>query len=323
MKVALPVKQLIQALIIASIAASNPALAQTYPERSMTLIVPFPAGGGTDQTARLFAHALERHAKQAVTVINRPGAGGEIGMSALARALANGYTLGLINTPNVLSIPIERPAQFKTGSFDYIANLADDPATLSAHAQSGIESISQLVAAARKAPDTLTYGTAGIGSAGHISMLMLEKETGIKLVHVPYKGTSEVRTALLGEQIDIAAVNLSEALNFSSGTPWKILGVMSSERSEYAPSLSTFKEQGYALRSGSLRGIGAPAGLPQPIRERLQALIKEVIADPLYIKETALAKQENRMLYGNEYAFRLQTEKSALSELWRVSPWKQ
>ncbi|RZI97259.1 MAG: tripartite tricarboxylate transporter substrate binding protein, partial [Rubrivivax sp.] len=246
------------AALLASVAL--PAQA-AFPDRPITIVVPFSAGGGTDLTARLLARSMEKHGGQSVVVVNRVGAGGEIGMAAVANAPADGYTLSIINTPNTLTIPIERAAKFNLASFDLLANVVDDPATLSVNASTGIRSVQDLVAAAKKSPDTLTYGTAGIGSAGHISMLMLEKAAGIKLRHVPFKGTSDVATALLGNHIDVATANLGEALAFSKGKDWRILGQMAPRRSPMARDLPTFAEAGFALESGSLRGLGAPRAM--------------------------------------------------------------
>ncbi len=194
-----------------------------FPDRPVTLVVPFSAGGGTDITARLIAQAMERCGVERVIVVNRAGAGGEIGMASVVTAAADGYTLGIVNTPNALTIPIERPAKFSLDKFELLANIVNDPGTFSVHADSTIRSIADLVAAAKRAPNTLTYGTAGVGSAGHISMLQFENAAGVQLRHIPYKGTSDVRTALLGKQLDIATANLGEALTFARGTPWRLL----------------------------------------------------------------------------------------------------
>ncbi|OZI59264.1 tripartite tricarboxylate transporter substrate binding protein [Bordetella genomosp. 4] len=310
-------------LAIHSVIACSPAFAQDFPHKPITLVVPFTAAGGTDLTARLFARALERQSGQPVTVLNKPGAGGEIGMSYVARSEPDGYTLGIINTPNVLTIPIERHAQFDLTSFALIANLVDDPATFSVHADWPIRSISDLVEAAKRNPEGLTYGTAGIGSAGHIAMLMLEQAAGIKLRHVPFKGTADVRTALLSKHIDIAAANLSEALAFSQGSPWRTLGVMKATRSTTAPDLPTLAEAGYALQAGSLRGIGAPAAITAQRQQQVAALITKAANDPLFIEDARKAEQDIRVIPGDEYHKALQQQQTQFQALWKTSPWNR
>ncbi len=316
--------RLLPALFTATMAfAAHGQAVEPYPTRPITIVVPFPAAGGTDLTARLFAQALERQGGQPVTVLNRPGAGGEVGMAQLARAQADGYTLGLLNTPNLLSIPIERKAQFALSSFEPVASLVDDPATLSVHASSTIRSIADLVREARAKPESVKYGTAGVGSAGHLSVLLLEKSAGIRLLHVPYKGTSDVRTALLGGQVDVAAVNLGEALAFAEGSPWRTLGVMSQARSSFAPDLPTFAESGYSLTSGSLRGIGAPAGLPPARGEQMRKLVLAAAGDPKFKMAAKQANQELKVLADASYAETLLAQQDQLKQLWAASPWNQ
>jgi tripartite-type tricarboxylate transporter receptor subunit TctC len=293
-----------------------------FPERPITIVVPFSAGGGTDLTARLLARSMEKHGGQSVVVVNKAGAGGEIGMAFVAAAPADGYTLSIINTPNTLTIPIERPAKFKLESFDLLANIVDDPATLSVNAQhSGIRSVKDLVDAAKKAPETLTYGTAGVGSAGHISMLLLEKAAGIKLRHVPFKGTADVATALLGGHIDIATANLGEALGFAKGKEWRVLGQMAPRRSPMARDLPTFAEAGYPLESGSLRGLGAPRGLPAETARALAALIDKAVTDPEFQAAALKAEQDVRYIRAAEYTALMTEMKKRFESLWTTSPW--
>jgi len=210
-------------LAAAALALAVALPAHAYPDRPITIVVPFSAGAGTDLTARLLARTMEKHAGRSVVVVNRAGAGGEIGMASVANAAPDGYTLSILNTPNVLTIPIERRAQFSLSSFDVVANIVDDPGTLSVRGDSPLRGVQDLVEAARKAPGTLTYGTAGVGSAGHISMLLLEQAAGIQLRHVPFKGTADVATALLGGHIDIGTANLARpwvSPRASSGASW-------------------------------------------------------------------------------------------------------
>jgi len=294
-----------------------------FPERPISIVVPFSAGGGTDLTARLLARAMEKHGGQSVVVLNRVGAGGEIGMAFVAGAPADGYTLGIINTPNALTIPIERKAKFSLDSLHLLANIVDDPGTLSVHADSPIRTIADLVAAARLAPDTLTYGTAGVGSAGHISMLLLEKAAGIQLRHIPFKGTAEVRTALLARQIDVATANLGEALGFAQGQPWRTLGQMAPRRSRMAANLPTFTEAGYAVESGSLRGLGAPKGLSPETSQALEALIAKAVNDPEFQAAALKAEQDLRYIPREAYVRTMREMEKKFQSLWSSSPWNQ
>jgi len=294
-----------------------------FPDRPITIVVPFSAGGGTDVTARLLARSMEKHAGQSVVVINRAGAGGEIGMASVANAPADGYTLSIINTPNTLTIPIERSAKFTLASFELLVNVVDDPATLNVNTSSPIRSLQDLIAAAKKAPDTLTYGTSGIGSAGHISMLLFEKAAGIKLRHIPYKGTSEVATALMGKHIDVATANLGEALTFSKRKEWVILGQMAPRRSAMAKDLPTFAEAGYPLESGSLRGLGAPRGMAPDTSKALLAIIDKAVTDPEFQTAALKAEQDVRYVKQEDYRKLMLDMNRRFETLWSTTPWNQ
>lgn len=310
----------VAAVLISGFAFSAQA---AYPDRPINIVVPFSAGGGTDLTARLLAKSMEKYAGQPVVVINKAGAGGEIGMAQVAAASADGYMLVIINTPNALTIPIERSAKFGLNSFELLANVMDDPAALSVNSASKVSSIQDLISAARKSPSVLTYGTAGIGSAGHISMLMLEKAAGIKMRHVPFKGTADVATALLGGHIDVATANLGEALSFSKSKEWRILGQMAPRRSSMAPDLPTFAEAGYTLESGSLRGLGAPRGMPPETAKALLAIIDKAVSDPEFRVAALKAQQDVRYLRQEEYLTLMTDMKKRFELLWTTTPWNQ
>src|SRR5919206_1546012 len=169
-----------------------------YPERPITLIVAYPPGGGTDLVARALAPFMEKYlgAGARIVVVNRSGAGGEVGFAALANAPADGYTIGFVNTPPLLTIPIERAAQFHWQRYEYIGNIIDDPCNFSVHADLPIRNLSELAAYAKAHPGEVTVGTTGIGSGDHIAMLKFQRAAGVKLRHVPYKGSADVRAAI-------------------------------------------------------------------------------------------------------------------------------
>ncbi len=293
-----------------------------YPEKPIEIVVPFSAGGGTDIMARIFGNALAEKLKMPVVIKNTTGAGGEIGMTEVATATADGYKLVIINTPNVLTIPIERSAGFSPESFELLGTIADDPATLSVKASGDISSVEDLVAAAKADPGAITFGTAGVGSSGHIAMLLLDQAAGIKGVNIPYEGTAAVRTALLNGDVKVATANLGEALTFAEGADWKILGVMASDRVASQPDLPTFAEAGFPIVGGSLRGLGVPKGTPAEIVETLRTAMAEVMQDKAFLAASAEALVPVRYLDAQAYAAELETASAALKALWASSPWK-
>ena len=181
--------------------------AQAYPDKPISMIVAYGPGGGTDLTARVIGPFIEKHlgGGAKIVVVNRPGAGGEIGFTALADAAPDGYTIGFINTPNVLSIPIERKTGYSWERFELLGNIVDDPGGFSVHNAGEIKTLADLVTYAKANPNTVTVGTTGVGSDDHLAMLAFQKITGVKMTHVPFPGSSAVRTALVGRHITVGS----------------------------------------------------------------------------------------------------------------------
>ena len=306
-------------------AAFAPAVSQAaYPEHSINLIIGYSPGGGTDMIARVMAPYIEKYLGNDAKIVvhNRPGAGGAIGFMAVANAAPDGYTIGFINTPNVLTIPIERKATFTWESFDLLGNVIDDPGNFSVHADSPIRNLGELAAYARAHPGDVTVGTTGIGSDDHLAMLMFEQAAGVKLNHVPFKGASAVHGAIASKQITVAAMNVGEALQYAKGgTPLRNLGQMSTARTTLAPELATFKEQGIDIVLASLRGIAAPKGLPAPVREQLVRAIERAAADPGFQAQAANYFAPLRYLPPTKYEAELRGAEAEFKQLWKELPW--
>lgn len=301
--------------------AAQPAA--PYPSKPIELIVAYGPGGGTDLVARLLARHLEKQLEGSVVVLNRPGAGGGIGFGELARAKPDGYTIGFINTPNVLTIPIERMSSFHWSQYDLLGNLVDDPGGFAIHNTNNITSLAGLAAYSKANPGAVTVGTTGTGSDDHLAMLLFERATGTKLMHVPYKGAGEVRAAATGQQIVIGAINIGEVLAYQKGgTPIRLLGQMSAERSSLAPQVPTFKEQGIAIELASLRGLAAPKGLPEAIRKKLVDAIATIAADPAFKQQAEAMYAPLRYLGPAAYAAELEATEANFRKLWAEMPWQ-
>jgi len=296
-----------------------------YPERPINMIVSYSAGGGTDIAARTLAPFIEKYLGKgaSVVVLNKPGAGGEIGFTELAQAKPDGYTIGFINTPNILSIPIQRKARYSLESFTPIANVVEDPGAFNVLASSNIKSLKELVAHAKANPEKLTYGTTGVGSDDHLSAMAFERMTGVKFKHIPFKGAADARTAVLGGHVTMASMNISEAVADVEAGTLRSLGQMSTERWNGATTVPTFKEQGYEVISGSTRGIAAPAGVPADIVARLEKAVKFAIADPEFqvkAKEQALPlAYKDSKTYGGL----LKSLTVTYQKIWDETPWAQ
>ena len=318
-------RRLLSAFALSAITLLVPTVCHAaYPEQPIKMVVAYGAGGGTDIIARTMAQYISKHLgnNAAIVVTNRPGAGGAIGFTELAKAPADGYTIGFINTPNVLTIPIERKSNFHWQDYDLLGNIVDDPGNFSVHAESPHKSLKELVAFAKANPGAVSYGTTGIGSDDHISALMLERAAGIKLTHVPFKGAAEVHNAVVGKQVTVAAMNIGEALQYAKGgSPIRQLGQMSVSRTTLAPTVPTFKEQGFDIVMASLRGIAAPKGLPPAVREQLVTAVSKAAADPEFQAKAAAFFAPLRYLPPAAYAVELKDTEAAFKQLWQVLPW--
>jgi len=295
-----------------------------YPERVINLIVAYSPGGGTDLIARAIAPYIEKNlgGGAKIAVVNRAGAGGEIGFAALANSAPDGYTIGFVNTPPLLTIPIERSAQFSWQRFDYLGNIIDDPCNFSVHTDTDIRDLKQLAAFAKANPGAVTVGTTGIGSDDHLAMLMFGRAAGVQLRHIPFKGSADVRAAIAGKQITVAAINIGEALQYQKGgTPLRNLVQMSPARTNLAPDLATAREQGYDIELSSLRGMVGPKGLPPEIRDRLVRAIERSVTDPEFQAKAVQFFSPLRYLPPAQYEALVRDADVTYRALWKELPW--
>jgi tripartite-type tricarboxylate transporter receptor subunit TctC len=305
-----------------ALAAAGTAAAQ-YPERPIQMIVAYNPGGGTDVAARTLVPYIEKHLGGAATisVLNKPGAGGEVGFTALATAEPDGYTIGFINTPVLMTIPIEREARYTLDSFEPIGNVVYDPGVFAVSADGEIKTLDDLVAAAKERPGELTYATTGIGSDDHLAMLKFQRLTDTELQHVPFEGSAPARAALLGGHVDVGVINAGEAMPYAEEGKVALLGQMAGERWEGAADVPTFKEQGYDIVSGSARGIAAPAGTPQEAVDALAAAIEKAVMDPEFRQKAEEQALPLEYLGPQEYQQSLEATKQEAEQIWADTPW--
>jgi tripartite-type tricarboxylate transporter receptor subunit TctC len=310
--------------LLLGILAMGPAAAEWPADRPIQVVVPFPPGGGVDQMVRLLLPHVERHLPGAHFVAdNRAGAGGQIGSEATFNARADGYTLGAITSPALMTIAIERRVRYRVADFSYIANAVDDPSGIWVATASPYRSLQDLLAAARKEPETVTFGTTGIGSDDHLLQLNLEEVApGVRLVHVPYAGTAPMQTALLGGHLDIGSFNMSEGIAGLRDGRFRALAMTGDERWSPASQVPTLRELGFNVVGGAQRGIVGPPGLPEPIHRRLVEAFGAALADPKFIGEAERVDLPIRVTLGNEYRNAVLLAEARLRELWQRRPWR-
>ena len=308
---------------LALLPLAGAAHAQWQPDRAITMIVAFAAGGGTDAAARLIARFMERDLGQSVVVLNRPGAGGEIGFSELARARPDGLTIGFINTPHIVTLPMERQARFRLEDFSLIGNIVDDPGGLWVRADSDIRSFADLIAAARARPETISYGTTGVGSDDHLAVLALERATGTKFLHVPFGGSAQVKQNLISRALQLGSMNMSEAVNDMRQGVLRPLAQMAATRWEMTPDVPTLRELGHDVIEGSMRGMAAPAGLPAEVLARLALSVRRTVDNPAFQEAARSQSLPLRFLDPAAYLAELQALRLGYQALWNQHPWRE
>lgn len=304
--------------------ATAPAAAD-YPERPLVVVVAFDRGGATDATARQLAPFLARHLgpDAQVEVVNRPGASGEVGFAAIADAVPDGYTIGFINLPNVVAIPIERAARYSLARLDPLVNVVDDPGIWMVRADSPYTSLSSVLAAARARPGAVVVGSTGVGSDGHLGLQMVERLSGVRFRHQSFPGSAAARRALLDGRIAVCGDTLAEGVWGRQRGTTRLLGVMAAQRWPVAPEVPSFAEQGIAVAMSSHRGLAAPQGLPAPVRARLVGALLAALSDPRYLAQVAqpATYQPLKVMGPDGFAAELRRQDAALRRVWQHTPW--
>lgn len=250
-------------------------LAQPYPDKAIRLISPFPPGGGTDLLARTVAAKLSDQAKWSVVVENKPGAGGVLGLADIARARKEGYELVVGQKDNLILAPwLTQVTYDSVKDFTPIALLATSPVVLLAASNAPYKDFSDVIAAAKKTPDAITFGTSGSGSVSHVIIELLRKRAGIAMQHVPYKGSSPALTDLLGGHVNVVGSSIASASALIESGKVRALAVTSAARSPSLPDVPTLVELGVKGVDVSVwYGLLGPAGVPP---ERIALINKEV-----------------------------------------------
>ena len=268
----------------AAIAAPMTVLAQAqFPTKPIRLIVPFPPGGGTDILSRLVAQKLTESTKWTVVPDNRAGAGGTIGITEAAKAAPTGYDLVMGQKDNMVVGPwlYKNLPWDPTKDFSAIAHIAYTPVIIATGANSRFKTLADVVAAAKAAPDTITYGSPGNGTTIHLAGDLFEKAAGIKIRHVPYKGSNPAMMDALAGNVDLLVSSVPSAMAQIKAGKLRPLAVTSAKRSSSLPDVPTVAEQGFKdFDVSTWYGVFAPAGTPKDIVNTINAEINKLLATP-------------------------------------------
>jgi tripartite-type tricarboxylate transporter receptor subunit TctC len=258
-----------------------------YPTRPITMIVPFPPGGVADIVGRPLAASMEKTLGQPVVVVNRPGAGGAVGMTAAARSDPDGYTI-LMALSSISIFPVSdplngKPAPYQISDFVPVALVTADPTVLVVGASSPYKTVAEFVAGAKANPGKINYSSSGVYGTLHVAMEMFANAAGIQLFHVPYQGGGPAVRALLADEVQALASGPAAAVGQIQAGKMRALAGWGDKRLELMPDLPTFRELGYKdVEFYIWAGVVAPAATPPEAQHKLRAAVRAAVADPLF-----------------------------------------
>ncbi len=265
---------------------SGLAHAAPYPEKPVTLVQGFAAGGNSDTIARIVGAALATELGQPFVIEARPGAGGNLASGQVARAPADGYTLIVMTGGHAVSAAIYKSLAFDPiDGFEWISLLTRFPFVLATSAESPLRSIADVVAAARARPGEVSYSSVGIGSTQHLSGELFQALAGVKLNHVPYKGGAAPVQDVIGGRVDLLFDSVTVTRAQIDGGRLRALGVTSTERAPQLPAVAPIADAVPGYEVTSWTAVAAPKGLPEAVATRLHAAITKVLNDPAVIRQ--------------------------------------
>lgn len=287
-------------------------------DHPIQVYVGFAPGGGTDVMTRTMLPFVQKYlgGKASLVVMNKPGAASEISNGTIARAAPDGYTIGVVNLPAMAFVPLYKKTQYDPEKLQLIARVLSDPTILVAKQSSPCNTLGDVVAALKKKPSSLSFGHNGVGTNGHLALLQLANAAGVKMNDIPYNGTSQSKTALLGGYIDFAAVTTGEMPDpGKEAVPLKVIAQMSETRAASLPDVPTAKEQGFDDVMPAERGFAAPPGVPADIMARLRDAIDATLKDPEYLKKAGNDAPVLAYLPGDAWAKDIAGRKQMLQSL--------
>jgi tripartite-type tricarboxylate transporter receptor subunit TctC len=294
------------AALLASLACLTASAQGDYPNRPVTMIVPFPPGGVADITARPVAQAMGTYLGQPVVVENKSGAGGGVGMQYVARAKPDGYTV-LLALSSVSIIPeadkvLGRDPMYQLSQLVPIARFTADPTVLAVKADGPYRSVKDLLEAAKKDPGSIPYGSSGNYGTMHVPMEMLASAAGAKMLHVPFTGAGPAVVALLGGQVQALSTGPSTIMGHMKGGKVRVLASWGESRHPALPDVPTLKELGYDVQFSQWTGLFVPAGTPDAAIAKLRDAARAAINDANF--KAALAKVETPVQYLDQPQFK-------------------
>src|SRR5437868_9765368 len=284
---------------IAALILSGSALAQDYPSKPITMVVPFPPGGVAEIVGRPLASIMEKSLKQPIVLINRPGAGGAVGMASVAKGSADGYTI-LMGLSSISIFPVSeringKQPPYELKDFAPIALVTADPTVLVVRADGPYKTVKDFVDAAKANPGKINYSSSGVYGTLHVAMEIFANAAGIKLFHIPYQGGGPAVTALLGGQVEASPQGPAAAIGQIRAGKFRALAGWGTERLKLLPEIPTFKELGYDAEFYIWTGVFVPTNTPIAIQQQLRNAVRQAANSPEF--KAAMDKVQTPIAY--------------------------
>ena len=265
--------------LLTALAVAGPASAADFPSKPITMVVPFSQGGATDRMARMIAPALEEQLGQRVVIVNQPGAGGAVGLANLAKARADGYTIGVGSDSTLAARPIMSESGYNHESFATIARVVEVPSGLAVRADSPYRTLDDLVAAMKS--KKVTWSGSGIGSGPHLAMAVFMAQNGLQATYVNSNSAKKAMVKLLSGEIEVlsgAGSNYPPMFDDNGKSDIRVLGLAAQDRWQYMPEVATYKEQGFDYLRSQWFGLVAPAGTPEEAVTKIAGAVDDALA---------------------------------------------
>jgi len=312
------------AIIIVAILSATAAFAETYPARSIRIVVSTTAGGITDIAARILGNHLSTRTGQIVVIDNRSGAGGNIAMDAVAKSAPDGYTLGVANTGNI----VINPYLYRQMPYDPlndlvpVASLGEVPIFLVVNGKLPLNNLQDFVAYAKSHP--VSYSSAGTGTTPHLAADAFNRRAGLNMVHVPYRGSTPATMDVISGNVSMTFVSLGQYMEFVKRGDLRVLAIAGNRRVAYLPDVATFAEQGFpGFDTGTWFALFAPRGTPRVVVDQLNAHVRALAADPDARPRLDAAFLEQSTLTADEFAAQVKADAIKWERIVRESGVKQ
>jgi tripartite-type tricarboxylate transporter receptor subunit TctC len=305
------------AVSVLGTAAALPAYADGFPDHPITIVVPFSAGGTTDLITRALADSMGKVLGGDMIVANQAGAAGAVGTAHVAKARADGYTVGMLPAGPLTTQPYIQHLAYSPDSFRYVCLVYSDPQALVVRKNSPFKTIKQFVEYAKANPGKLTFATTGAGTIPHLGMVELEKDAGVELVHVPYQGESNILTNLLGGFVDSMVAHPAFVENNPDSL--RAIAVMAPKRMPEYPDLPTFAEAGYPVDATVWGGLGVPRDTPEPIVQKLEAACKTATSSSSYLAKLKNLRMPQAYMGSTEFTTFVRSQYKQNGELLKAA----